>query len=137
MCSLDFVNQIVFKEKIKSEKLSRMCYENILDVYTEQVFFILSIKNAMSRYILVLTLGIMFYVTGKTQTNIINWGFFVLSILNFAFIAKADNKPSTIKHSLNIANIIKIYSAFFLLLDICFIVFIGEEEKVDQPESID
>ena len=91
----------------------------------------------MNRYLLAFTVIVMFYVIGKAQTSIINWGFFVLSIVNFAFIAKGDGKHSTIMHSRNIANVIKVYSAFLLLFDICFIMFVGEEEKPNQPESLD
>ena len=65
MCTLDFVNQVIFKDVKKAALLTQKCYENIRDEYTEQVFFIQSIKNAMSRYILVLTVIIMFYVIGQ------------------------------------------------------------------------
>jgi hypothetical protein len=79
----------------------------------------------------------MFYMIGQAETNFINWGFFVLNIINFAFIAKADNKAATNRHSRDIANVIKIYSAFFLLLELFFIIFVGAVEKVDQPNSTD
>jgi len=52
-------------------------------------------------------------------------------------MVKGDNKPSTNKHSVQIAQIIKIYSAFILIVDIIFICFIGEKEKPNQTQSID
>ena len=55
----------------------------------------------------------------------------MLNILNFAFIAKGDNKPSTNRHSKNIATMIKIYSAFMLIFETFFISFVGEKEKID------
>jgi hypothetical protein len=137
MCVLNFINAVIFNDNEIANLLSKKCYENIRDMYTEEVFFLQSIKNAMSRYFMALTIIIMFLIIGFSQTNLINWGYFILLIANFAFIVKADNKDSTNKHSCRIASTIKLYSAFFLLFDIFFIVFIGEEEKVDQPDSLD
>jgi len=57
--------------------------------------------------------------------------------LNFAFIAKGDNKPSTNRHSKNIATTIKIYSAFFLIFETLFMSFVGEMEKTSEPNSLD
>lgn len=99
MCGLNFINQVVFKERETSNQLSQKCYENIRDMYSEQVFFLLSIKNAVSRYVLAFTVILMFGIIGRAQTNIINWGIFILNILNFAFIAKGDNKESTNRRS--------------------------------------
>ena len=65
MCTLDFVNQVIFKDVQKANLLSKKCYENIRDEYTDLVFFIQSIKNAMSRYVLAFTVIVMFYVIGK------------------------------------------------------------------------
>jgi hypothetical protein len=58
-------------------------------------------------------------------------------MINFSFVAKGDNKIGTNKWSIKIAEIIKIYSAFMLMLNIGFIFVIGEKEKDDQPESMD
>jgi hypothetical protein len=54
-----------------------------------------------------------------------------LNMVNFAFVAKGDNKASTNKHSRDIANVIKYYSSFMLMLNILFIFSIGENEKLD------
>jgi hypothetical protein len=79
----------------------------------------------------------MIYFIGKAQTNLINWAFFVLNVVNFGFMVKGDNKPSTNMHSVQIAKTIKMYSAFILIVDIMFICFIGEREKPNQTQSID
>ena len=114
-----------------------ICYKNVRDAYAEQIFTIVRFKNSISRYMIFVAMITMFYFIGKAQTNIINWGFFVLNILNFAFIAKGDNKPSTNRHSMNIAITIKIYSAFMLIFETLFISFVGEMEKTGDPKSLD
>jgi len=58
-------------------------------------------------------------------------------MINFSFVAKGDNKIGTNQWSIKIAEIIKIYSAFMLMLNIAFIFVIGEKPKDDQPESRD
>ena len=79
---------------------------------------------------------VLFYLIFNCQTNFINWVFIVLVLTNFAFIVKNDNKLSTISWSVKIATILKYYSATILILDILFIVFVGEFESTD-PDSLD
>jgi hypothetical protein len=52
-------------------------------------------------------------------------------MVNFAFVAKGDNKASTNKHSRDIAIVIKFYSSFMLMLNILFIFAVGENEKTE------
>jgi len=47
-------------------------------------------------------------------------------MINFSFVAKGDNKIGTNQWSIKIAEIIKIYSAMMLMLNIAFIFVIGE-----------
>jgi hypothetical protein len=47
-------------------------------------------------------------------------------MINFAFVAKGDNKISTNQWSIKIAETIKIYSALMLMLNIAFVFVIGE-----------
>jgi len=78
----------------------------------------------------------MIFFVGKAETTLINWTFWVLNILNFAFMAKADNKPSTNRQSLWVAVTIKYYSAVILNLEILFLCFIGTERSHD-PDALD
>jgi hypothetical protein len=52
-------------------------------------------------------------------------------------MARQDSKSKTNKYAVNVAMMIKFYSAFILLLDIMFIFTIGELEKPDQSDSLD
>ena len=78
----------------------------------------------------------MIFFVGKAETTLINWTFWVLNILNFAFMAKADNKPATNRQSLRCAVTIKYYSAVILIVEILFLCFIGTERS-DDPGDLD
>jgi hypothetical protein len=54
------------------------------------------------------------------QTNLINWIFFSLFVINFAFIARQDNKGSTYKKCIISAKLINYYSAFILVMKYFF-----------------
>ena len=49
-----------------------------------------------------IVLGIMIFLIGKVQTNIINAILFSLNILLIAALAKGDEKPGTIKYQMKI-----------------------------------
>jgi len=61
-----------------------------------------------------------------------NWIFFILNIINFAFIAKSDNKDGTNSNIIRIAIVVKYYAIFVLTLETIFISFIGVKEKKDK-----
>ena len=94
-------------------------------------------KHAINKFFMIVALVLMIFFVGKAQTNLINWIFWTLNVLNFAFLAVADNATSTNKASLYVAKTIKVFSAYMLLFDILFMSFIGEEEQPDRPESND
>lgn len=54
----------------------------------------------------------------------------------FALISRADNKVTTNKYSLKIAIILKWFSAIVLIIDLLFLVFIGEEEEDERVKKI-
>ena len=94
-------------------------------------------KNAINKFFMVVALVLMIFFVGKAQTNLINWIFWTLNVLNFAFLAVADNATSTNKASLRVARAIKVFSAYMLLFDILFMSFVGEAEQPDMPQSTD
>lgn len=63
------------------------------------------------------------------QTNLINWIFFSLFVINFAFIARQDNKGSTYKKCIISAKLINYYSAFILVMEILFLTLFGIQKK--------
>ena len=59
------------------------------------------------------------------QTNLINWIFFSLFVINFAFIARQDNKKSTYNKCIISAKLLNYYSALILVMEILFLALFG------------
>lgn len=72
-----------------------------------------------------IVVGLMLYCNMQAETNIINWIFWCLNIVNVVFIARADNKESTNRHSRNIAIVLRYTSVFFIIVEVVFIILIG------------
>ena len=80
---------------------------------------------------------VLIYFLGKADTNLINAFFFMFILMTIALIGKNDGKESTIQWTLRCASMLKIYGALILISTIFFIIFVGNEEKINQPNSID
>ena len=75
--------------------------------------------------------------TGYIETNIINWVFLTLNLVNFGLIIRGNKSLKSLKTNQRVVAIIKFYSMLILLANILFIVFIGATEKTDMPKSND
>ena len=111
--------------------MQKKCDNVLRERYIKYYYTLVRIKNFFGNLIIVAVLGVLLYFIGKADTNLINWIFFSLNVINFAIMAKNDNKPSTNKKSLFFARMIKVYSGLILLFDIGFILVLGEEESVE------
>lgn len=136
MSLLNLIN-VLYVDKALVRNLTQHCYEALRNEYSSSVYLMVRIKNFVNKLLVLLVLVSMIYFIGKAQVNLISTIFFVLNILNLGFIAKGDDKASTLRHSFRVTRIIKWYSCFVLFADVLFICFIGEVEKQDQPQSWD
>jgi hypothetical protein len=68
---------------------------------------------------------------------LINWVFFILNTINFAFIIRGSSNLGNVRQSLLVTNLIRAYALIILTTDILFISLIGESEKTHQPHSLD
>jgi hypothetical protein len=73
----------------------------------------------------------------NVQTNLINWIFFILNILNLGISISGTHNLYSVESSIKITRIIKFFALFILIFDTLFICFVGEVEKVNDPESLD
>lgn len=135
MNALSFVN--IFFKKNDVETLEAQAFENLRNRYPRTMFAVLRVTNYCSQWLIILVIITMFYYICHAEPNIVNWVFFIANIINFSFVAKGDNKSNTNKKSKNCSDFITFYSAFMLLSNIMFILFIGENPKPDQPDSLD
>ena len=70
----------------------------IRERFPVMMLWLLRLRNLAQRFVIFIVLGVMIFLIGKVQTNIINSVLFTLNIFLIAFFAKGDNKPSTLKH---------------------------------------
>jgi len=64
MCALNFIN-VIFIEEEFSQVLTNICYKNVRDAYSEQIFALIRFKNSISRYMIFFAMITMFYFIGK------------------------------------------------------------------------
>jgi hypothetical protein len=82
-------------------------------------------------------LFLMLLLVSIATPTFINWGLFILVIIQMAFIIKGDNKPSTMRCCYWSAIVIRSYTCVILLGNILFICLVGTVEKTNQPDSLD
>jgi hypothetical protein len=80
---------------------------------------------------------LMIAATGYIETNVINWVFLTLNLVNFGLIIRGNKSLKSLKTNQRVVGIIKFYSMLILLANILFIVFVGATEKADMPMSND
>jgi hypothetical protein len=136
MCGLGFVN-ILFSNTKEVEALELQAFENLRNRYPRTMFTLLRLSNYFSQWAIIIVIVTMFYYICHAEPNLANWIFFIANIINFSFVAKGDNKASTNRKSKKCADFITFYAATMLLTNIMFILFIGEQPKFDQPDSLD
>lgn len=136
MCGLGFVN-VLFAKKAEVEMLEALAFENLRNRYPKTIFFMLRVTNYCSTYCIILVICTMFYYICHSDPSLVNWIFFIANIINFFFVAKGDNKSNTNRKSKYCADFITFFSAAMLLANIMFILFVGENEKPDQEDSLD
>lgn len=81
-------------------------------------------------------MSISFIFLGKIQTSVISTVFFTLVLLMFALISRADNRVGTNRWSLRIAKALIWFSAIILIIDLLFLVFIGEDEEEERLAKV-
>ena len=113
-CMLNSIN-LLYSDKKRVDEMQRSCYESIRNDYSAGVHAAQRVKNFLAKIGIFVTLALMLYFVGKLQTNLLTWILFSLNVLNIAWIAKGDNKPSTLRHSLNISIAIKRVASFILI----------------------
>jgi len=112
-------------------------HEFIREKYEKTFYLLVKAKNFLGQFNITIAVIVCVYFVGKATTSLINWIFFVLTTLIFAMLVKRDGRAATLTLSRRLASALKIYSAFILVSEIAFIIFIGEAQKSDRPDSLD
>jgi len=125
MSMLNGINKM-FSEKEEIIKLTIQCENNLNDQYTKLFYYLARVKTISKGLIIYALIIFMIFIHSKLETNIINWIFFTLQMINFALIVKGTSSLSDIKQKMFVVSLIKIFAFIILFMDIQFITFIGE-----------
>lgn len=107
------------------------------DEYKTVAYYLHRVKYLVASVFVYLVLGIMIYLQHNVQTNLINWTFFVMNVLNLSMMITGSHSNKSYTRNERVASFIKFYSISILLTDIAFVFFIGEKEKKNKPKSLD
>jgi len=139
LVSLSLLQQVntMYRQKEEIVKLEEFMKNSLKDENEKLIYYYGRVEKIIKSMAIYSILVFMIFIHSSIETNLINWVFFVLNLINFAFIIRGTKELKFLKQSLCITNLIKVWSLMILILDILFICFIGEIEKVNQPESLD
>ncbi len=84
---LNMIN-ILFKDTITAEKNSQTCYEIIRNKFSKEIFWLKNIFSVLQRIFRFFIIFIVIISIRYMQTNLMNWIFFSLFVINFALIAR-------------------------------------------------
>jgi hypothetical protein len=139
MFVLKMINQIFIDspgQALSSDALEAACEEGIKIRFKTQYIWFIEFTNYIAEYNVYIMMSISFIFLGKIQTSVISTIFFTLVIMMFALISRADNKVGTNQWSLKIAKVLIWFSAIVLILDLLFLVFIGEDDEAERVKKI-
>ena len=83
---LNMIN-ILFKDTLTAEKNSQKCYEIIRNKFSKEIFWLKNIFSVLQRILRFFIIFIVIISIRYMQTNLMNWIFFSLFVINFALIA--------------------------------------------------
>jgi len=133
---LSIVNDM-FKQKKEIIKLTELTSLAMKDKYERAIYYYGRVERIIKSLLIFAILILMIYMQSTIEISIINWVFFVLNTINFAFIIRGTKDVKFVRQSLCITNFIKAYSLLIIAINLLFISFIGETEKVGHPDSLD
>ena len=135
MTLLDTIN-LLYQDKHRVRKLSESSSELIEASFKEETFLtLIKIKNVFNRLLIFVALAVMVFFVGKAQTNLINWGFWSLFVINVYYMVHTTvgRASTTTQSAINIAAGIKWYSAIVLIIEIVLLATVGEA-RVDPTD---
>jgi len=101
--------------------------------FAKATYYLNRVQNIVKGILIYALMVFMIGIHIRLETNLFNWVFFSLNMINLALIIRGTNTIKEIKQSLKVINMLKVYSLAVLILDILFIGVIGELPKPDQP----
>jgi hypothetical protein len=127
----------LFKDKEKSDKMVQEATDGMADDFKRTSYYLGRVKRIMKGVLVYSIIIAMCVVQINMQTNLLNWLFFVLNIINVVIMISGAHSRTSLKSQEKIATFIKSFSIIVIVIDIAFVMIIGEFEKTTKEHSID
>lgn len=90
----------------------------------------------INQVMIFLAIGVMLLLMMQVETDLITWVFFVLNMIQLAFLIRGSSDSSEAATCRFVSQVIKIYALVVLMIQILFISFVGAVPTTD-PKSVD
>jgi hypothetical protein len=107
------------------------------DDFKRIAYYFARVKRIMKGVFIYGIIIAMCVIHVNMQTNILNWLFFIVNIVNVVIMIIGVETQSSLRTQETIAKFIKVFSITIIVIDIFFVVIIGEFEKPNKPDSLD
>ena len=88
-----------FTNKEQSDKLMIECVSRLRDEYKTCSYYLSRVKYLIKSIFIYLVLCFMLYLQNNVQTNLINWTFFIVNVLNVAMMIAGDKSKESYNRS--------------------------------------
>lgn len=87
----------MYKQKAEIDTLKEKTSANLKDQYGKASYYYNRVETIIKSFLIYTLLVFMIYVHTTIETNLVNWVFFILNSINFAFIVRGVKKLGYLK----------------------------------------
>lgn len=107
------------------------------DDFKRTAYYFARVKRVLKGVFIYGIILAMVVIHVNMQTNFLNWLFFIVNIVNVVIMIVGVQTQSSLRTQERIAKFIKVFSITIIVIDIVFVIWIGEFEKPNKPDSFD
>jgi hypothetical protein len=127
----------LFSDKSKSNRMVNEALVGMSDDWKTLSYYLGRVKRVTQGMFIWVIIIVMCFIQVNMQTNLLNWLFFIVNIVNAVIMISGTRTLKSLKIQEGIATFIKVFSITVIVLDIAFVMFIGEQEKFNKSNSLD
>lgn len=127
----------LFSDKSKSNRMVNEALVGMSDDWKTLSYYLGRVKRVCEGMFIWIIIIVMCCIQIQMQTNMLNWLFFIVNIVNAVIMISGTRTLRSLKIQEGIATFIKVFSITVIVVDIAFVMFIGEQEKFNKMNSLD
>jgi hypothetical protein len=128
---------VLFSDYKKAERMVHEAKQGMSDDFKRTAYYFARVKRIAEGIFIYSIIMVMCMVQINLETNILNWLFFIVNIMNLVILISGASTQASLKRQERIATFIKLFAIIIIVIDILFIFLIGEFEKKNKPDSLD